>query len=294
MTSEMQAQTTESATATVFDRVTNADLRADPFPHFVLDEALPADYYGALAAAFPDAAYVAGPGPLANNTAYLRSAVDVLADPATPPIWRTFFEQHTNPAVFRRLLEIWGDQLPASHPGIEENFGKPLSEFTIGLRQNGKWATSANREYDVVMEVMFGINSPVTEVSSVRAAHVDSAAKLFSGLLYFRDENDASTGGEFELFRTRGSMYPKAKMKRIPEDHLERAAVVPYRANTLVSWLNGARSIHAVSPRSVTQVPRRYVAVSAECYAGRARDGFFLHDPAWDTPLARIRGLFGR
>jgi hypothetical protein len=288
-----QAQVVPDRPPTVFDRVTDADLRDAPFPHFVLDEALPPDYYRDLEAAFPALEEIAGDGPLKNNTAYLRSAVDVLADPSTPPIWRDFFQTHVDPAIFHRLLQLWGARLPAIHPGIEENFGKPLSEFSIGLRQNGKWGTEANREHDVVMEVMFGINSPVTEVSSVRAAHVDSGAKLFSALIYFRDDADDSTGGEFEIFRTR-SMYPQAQMKRIPERYLERTEVVRYGANNLVSWLNSARSVHAVSPRSVTRVPRRYVAISAECYGGRARDGFFLHDPAWETPLARLKGLFGR
>ena len=64
---------------------------------------------------------------------------------------------------------------------------------------------------------------------------------------------------------------------------------IPYRRNTLLTWLNSGESIHAVSPRSITNAPRRYVAISGECYGGSREGGYFCHFNEWDRPLARLR-----
>ena len=55
-----------------------------------------------------------------------------------------------------------------------------------------------------------------------------------------------------------------------------------------MGWLNGARAIHAVEPRSVTERPRRYIAITAECYGGREARGHFLHDPRWSSLTGAI------
>lgn len=72
--------------------------------------------------------------------------------------------------------------------------------------------------------------------------------------------------------------------------YVERIADVPYRANTLVMWPNMPYSLHGVSPRPLTTVPRRYLKVSAECY--RLESVGFFSVPR--LPVDRASGLFGR
>jgi hypothetical protein len=78
-------------------------------------------------------------------------------------------------------------------------------------------------------------------------------------------------------------------MKHIPERYVESVKRIPYRRNTLLAWINTRSSIHAVTPRSVTPLPRRYVAVSGECFGGGRPCEFFSHFDEWDRPIQRLR-----
>ena len=53
--------------------------------------------------------------------------------------------------------------------------------------------------------------------------------------------------------------------------------------------MGSGQSIHGVSPRSVTQVPRRYVAISGECFGGARPSEYFSHFPEWDSPIQKLR-----
>lgn len=50
----------------------------------------------------------------------------------------------------------------------------------------------------------------------------------------------------------------------VRDEVAERFATVPYRANTLVTFVNTPDSIHGVSERGVTAHPRRYINFLAE------------------------------
>ena len=263
----------------IVERISPSAVRDEPFPHVVVENALPADYYAELEAGYPSLDYVAGPGSLENNTLYLKSAAEVLEDQRVPAVWREFFAYHCSQAFFREVCDFWRTWIERLHPDLEQNFAKPLDDFTVGLRRAGKHEEPENRSSDVMMDCQFGTSSPVREVSSMRGPHVDNRAKLFAALLYFRHVDDDSTGAELELHRLKGSRYPKRQSTRIDSGLLECAERIPYGRNKLVMWLNSALSIHGVSPRSVTRMPRRYVNFLGECYAGR-REDYFTAFPA--------------
>lgn len=276
-------------THSILARASRSQIRDDPFPHLVLDEALPRDYYAELEASYPDLDFVSGGAPLASNALYLRSAVDVLESPRVPALWREFFAFHCSEAFFRQACELWRERIERLHPDLEDNFGRPLGDFTLGVRQPGKHDNPENRKTDVVMDCQFGTNSPVRSASSVRGPHVDNPAKLFAALLYFRHAADDSTGGDLELYRLK-RRYAKGRATRIDPDSLEVFLRVPYAPNRMVMWLNSARSAHGVTPRSVTPRTRRYVNFLAECYAGRRGD-YFTAFPARERS---VRGLLER
>jgi hypothetical protein len=273
----------------ILGRVSRADIHLEPYPHVLVHDALPQAVYDSLAASFPTLEYVARDEAPLNNKACLRGAADVVGDPAVGSMWQAFFDYHLSQAFFARFVDVWGDTVERVHPGILENFGKPLADFEVGTRATGKGLASANREPDIVLDCVFGVNTPVRTATAVRGPHIDSPYKLFSSLLYFRLPEDRSTGGEYELYESKRRMYPKRLLKKIPARYVRPVKAVPYRANTLLFWLNSAVSIHGVSPRQVTPLPRRYVAVMGECYGGRNREGFFGHHPEWDSSLGRVR-----
>lgn len=277
----------------VLARLNAKDIRLDPFPHLIAENVLDADYYAELDAAYPALEMIAGPGPLANNKLYSRSAADIFADKNIPEIWRDFFAYHSSQAFLHECLQFWERAIRHEYPDIEDRFGKPLGEFTAGVRRKGREREAANNEADVMLDCQFCMNSPVVTPSSVRVPHVDNPFKLFAGILYFRREDDASTGGDLNLYRLTSDRVHYDRKLNVSEDVIEAAAQVPYRANSAILWLNTPRSLHGVTPRSVTQVPRRFINFIGECYR-HSDEGFF---PVPRTLSGRakdaLRGLVG-
>ncbi|WP_022728619.1 2OG-Fe(II) oxygenase [Fodinicurvata sediminis] len=260
-------------------------IRQAPFPHLVAENVLDRDYYAELDAAFPSLQAIAGEGTLANNTLYSRSARDLLGDEDTPPLWRDFLDYHSSQAFLQEFLAFWNDAIEGVYPDLAQRFGKPLSDLRADVRHPGREKTSENLQKDVLLDCQLCMNSPVTEISSVRVPHVDNPFKLFAGLLYFRSPQDDSTGGDLNLYRLTNARYYHDRKLNVPERFIETVETVRYRPNTLILWLNTPHSLHGVTPRSCTQVPRRYVNFIGESYVTRPQ-GFF---PLRRRPVDRAR-----
>jgi hypothetical protein len=249
-----------------------------PYPYVWAPRALDPAYYAELEASFPSFERIAGPGPHRSNEVFRLPGCDVLADPAIPRIWRAFFEYHCSSAFLQEQIAFWRTAIDQEYPQIEAQFGKPLSGLTSGVRTYlpGRAAENLTENFraDAMLDCQFVVNSPVTSPSSVRGSHVDKPYKLFAALLYFRDPEDHSTGGDLLLERSRSGRLSFDRRQHVLTDRVASFAEIPYGPNTLVTWLNTRRSLHSVSPRSVTKVPRRYVNFLTECYTISA-EGFF-------------------
>lgn len=228
---------------------------AEPFPHIILENALAPDAYAALSETFPSLATVAGHRkPAANNRLYIRSAEDVVDDPAIDPLWRRFFRHHVSPGFWREILPLVQTAIVSVHPDLERRAGKRLDEMTAAMRGSCEAADS-----DIRLDCQFGLNSPVTESSTVRTPHVDKPNKLFNALLYFRAPEDETPGGDLEIYRCRRRPAYGADGRSVLASRIEPVATVPYRANTLVLFVNSPTSVHGVTPRPPTPHCRRYV-----------------------------------
>ena len=272
----------------IFCRLRPEQIVYKPFPHVWVRDALDPAYYDELANAFPALERIAGVGPLPNNEVFRAPACDVLSDPATPAVWREFFSYHCSAAFLRELTAFWRVAIKREYPDIERRFGKPLADLTCGLRRYraGKPPENIrdNMRTDVTLDTQFVVNSPVTETSTVRGAHIDKPYKLFAGILYMRQAGDRSTGGNLELYRARNGARPHFdRRQHVPENAVTPFAEVPYAPNTLVLWLNTPRALHGVSPRSMTEVPRRYINFIAECYRLQTDTFFSVERNLWAT-----------
>lgn len=250
----------------IFQRLSPGDIVAEPFPHIVVGEALPGELFAALQAAYPSLQTVSGRRRFENNLAYQRSARDVVDGAAYPQIWREFFAFHTSAAFHAELARVWADTIRREYPKLEARFGRPVEQADVAMRDPRQ---SDPARHDLVYDCQFVVNSPVRAESSVRPPHVDSTQTLVAALLYFRTPGDDSRGGELEMFTPTERLVYDQK-RQVPAGSLRRFKTVPYAANTLVSWINSPRSLHGVSPRSVTPFTRQYVNVIAECYKGGA------------------------
>jgi len=278
-----------SSQISVLQNVTASDIHLTPFPHLVVRGALPEALYADLAANFPSLESVAGKAGLPNNTLFLRAAEKVVQADDIAPLWREYFAYHTSGKFFDEIVGLWGDTILRLYPDIEERYGAPLSQWSLGLREAGQEENRANYANDLQMDCQFAVNSPVTEVSSVRGPHIDRRHKLFASLLYLPRPGDEA-GGNLTLCRYKDPALAFDPERPIPLDFVERSPfdhlgkipldaiveeeVIPYGANTLVMWLNTPYSLHGVTPRRETGQERRYVNMIAEAYSSKA-DGLF-------------------
>ena len=258
----------------ILERISKDKIRRDSFPISIIEGALPEDYYEELSSSLPPLDYVTGDTTTKNNTAYHRIAPETVKDAQLPAIWQDFIAYHCSKEFFEKFCDVWGADVAAAHPDFLENFGKPLEDFTVGMRYPGKGKTPQNLNHDIMLDCQFCYNSPVTKPSVVRGPHLDSPFKLFAALLYMRHPDDHSTGGDLDIYRLRDGCSPRPRPGRIHPRNVERQFTIPYRANTLIIWINSPAALHGVTPRSVTEVPRRYMNFLGECYRGHDSDYF--------------------
>ena len=227
----------------------NADrgqFRLAPFPHFVLQGALPRHLYQELDKTRP---------PIEAKGSNIRKdihAAQALLRTDLPSVWRWFIEFHTSQAFWGEVLTIFGPTIRYTYPFLE--WDKPLRQYTTGVRFRD--------QADVFMECQPGINTPVERPSRVRGPHLDNPVELVAGMLYMK-ASDEPQGGDLEVCQTvrAPQFYGKAE---IYDKCVETVGVVPYRANTLVMFMNSPVSIHSVTERPVTTTTRKLVNFAME------------------------------
>jgi hypothetical protein len=255
--------TTPKNPLSILSRAAKADLVTDPYPHLVITNALDPAIFMQLASQFP-ADDIILDGRASKDTWFDYPACKVVADERVSALWREFFAYHTSKAFFDELVALTGPQMLKLRPDLEQQAGRGLGDFVVGMRPGGKGDPLADGA-DVSMECQFYLNY-TRQPRVVRGPHVDRPSELFAALLYFRREDDDSSGANLEVCEATSDLYPKphaVKISKLPAEiddaRVRTVKTANYAANTLVLFLNSAHSIHAVSPRTPTGVPRRHI-----------------------------------
>jgi hypothetical protein len=252
----------------ILSRASKANLRLDPYPHLIIDEALDPALFEELSATYPEDALVVDGRPI-KDTWYDYPACKVVKDQRITPLWRDFFAHHASGAFFAELVDVAGDALRQLNPGLETRIGRPLQDFKVGMRPGGRGDPLATGA-DVSMECQFYVNYTRTQ-RAVRGPHVDRPSELFAALLYFRRPEDDSTGADLDVCEATAPIYPDGRSITISElpaevdaSKVKTVRTGTYKANTLVLFLNSPRSLHAVTPRSATPLTRRHINFCAD------------------------------
>jgi hypothetical protein len=239
----------------LLENVAATDVIDAPYPHYIAANAVPEDAYRALEADFPDLETILDGRSCASNQAVRMTIKQVMTDRRISPLWREFFEYHTSSAYWQDVVRVFGERFRREFPYLEDRVGRPYAEWRVMPR-------GFAGEADIHLDCQFVMNTPVTAVSSVKTAHIDLSDKIFSALFYFRDNADHSSGSDFDIYRWRRE--PRFIKHRVMERDIEMVKTVKYGPNTYTCFLNSPQAVHAVSPRSVTTVPRRYINFIAE------------------------------
>jgi hypothetical protein len=236
--------------------VAAGEVMTAPYVHFTRQNMMPAEAYAALEADFPTLETIAGGrAGLANNQAVRMTVKQVLTDQRISPLWREFFEYHTSADYWRDVVRLFGPHFRRAFPDLEERIGRRYEDWRVVPRG---FAGDA----DLRLDCQFVMNTPVTEIGSVKTAHIDLCDKIFSALFYFRVADDRTLGGDFDIYRWRRS--PRFIKHRTLDRDIEKVKTVHYAANAYACFLNSEQAVHGVSPRGITEVPRRYINFIAE------------------------------
>jgi hypothetical protein len=273
----------------VLRNVARSDIRYEPYPHIVVENCLPSEIYESLARTYPSDEQILRVGnsargvPIRQNSRQSLGAHRVLRTAgAVSPQWEQFVRYHVSNDFFRDFVALLGPELLAIHPALESRLGRPIDQWTTGVRYDPEWDAG-----DVALDCQIDINTPTTRKSSVRRVHTDAPDELFAMLFYFRQENDASTGGDLEICRWKNGRDHRFVGSEIDERDAECVFRVPYRPNTLVAFINSENALHAVSERSVSPVSRRLVNLMGRVHRSVPEGLFQKRQKRGPGPLAR-------
>jgi hypothetical protein len=275
-------------------RVDASLVRPDPFPYIVVRNALDDDRYQALATGLPGLDRLREEHRAANNR-----RVDLVSSSGraelgiddVPNVWGRFLREHASDEFVAEVISLFAAHIPRCAPRLYQEILAPAWKRSLyeprepdggrrfarlgPLTRLGRtqWLNDFSRPHclDVQGRATLALNTPVRQVTSVRGPHVDSPHKAYVGLYYLRHPDDRSTGGALELFRWKPGRVRKPWASKIAADDVEIVETVPYEANTFALFLNTSDSIHGVSVRSETDVPRYLVVTSGWFASAPAR-----------------------
>lgn len=235
----------------VTQTITKDNLIMDPCPYFSIMDALPQALYDQLAAEYPEAHMMQDQK---KNFQARRYRQHELVKGTITPLWQEFIEYHTSQEYKDKVLDLF-------EPAIDKYYAAHKQEWRYAdviPRHHEKKIKNSNL---VELELQFVLNG--CQDTTVRTTHLDNAKELFAGLLYMRKPEDVSTGGDIQVFRKLVKNPIYTGIREVDSKQVTAAGIVPYRANTMILFLNTIDTLHGVTPRIGATEVRRYINIDA-------------------------------
>ena len=212
-----------------------------------------------------------------DNYKLHRRAYSLVGDDKLTQVWQRLVADHLMSDTFMDMVQLFAPYVAQEYPALAKKLERPNS-IRVGMR-------NLEKDCDVYLDAKFVLHTPVKRVACAeRAPHVKAANKLFEFVLCLRQDEDVDPGGDLILHRIRDGVAPRFGAR----NQTDPRSVVPVRTirrqrNTLVGWLNTARSVTEVTPRAASPYPSVYFQVLAEF----PYDLFRLPGLNWSDRLAQ-------
>jgi hypothetical protein len=232
------------------------ELVLEPYPHFVIDNALPQDIYEQLEKEWPKEQLLSTE-PFDQGICYRLKADEMLKPKKVSNLWKEFTKYHTSMEFYKQMTKVFGDLVPH------------MEDLTLSPRG---WDTGHDKIGTDCQTVM---HKPIDYSS--RTAHIDNPREIYAALLYMPYKEDRSTGGEFQIHETHDTISEVNKNggREVKEKAGRIVKTIPYKANTLVVFCNNStRCVHSVSARRDAVLHRRSVNIIAEFNRAAGRKMF--------------------
>ena len=236
-------------------------VQIDPYPHVIIEDALPWDLYEALENSFPEGMVMQQQNAYDDGICF-RLKADKLLDPtgSVPGVWEEFTRYHTSAEWFNEVNELFRPYMP-------NVLHKTFTEDDLGARG---WA---DKNKNIWTDCQLVMHKPIEE-KTTRTPHIDNPMEMWAGLLYMPCPNDQSTGGEFQIYSTQSSVQKvdkKAGRQIYDSDLGTVVKTIPYKRNTFVMFANNSpNTVHGVSLRQNATLSRRSVNIIGEFKRGYA------------------------
>ena len=221
----------------------------DPYPYFIIEDALPNEIYDQLEREWPEQPLLATQ-PHDNGICYRLKADEMLKPGVVSELWRKFTEYHTSIEFYNEVKYIFKDYIT------------DITNVENTLSPRG-WDNGNDMIGTDCQTVM---HSPID--FSSRTPHIDNPREIYAGLLYMPYPEDDSTGGEFQIHRSVGQIKRVNKIGGREVEVENQGSIVKsvlYKRNTFVMFCNNSsNSVHSVSKRENATLHRRSVNVIAE------------------------------
>jgi len=244
---------------TMLRSVDRKDVISEPFPYVVIKDALDEGLCERLRRGFPDISIVSEGASYVSNERFSYPASKSLKNARIDEEWKRVVLEHVGQEFLDDVVRVFGREILRVHPEFERIVG-PMDRLRAGVRNRDNFDRA-----DVLLDAQICVNTPVNgNPDSVRVAHIDAPDKLFAGLLYLRDPDDHSVGGDLEIYRYLREDHEFFQGQHVESKYIERVAKVPYQNNALVFFINSERSLHGVSVREKTDSVRKFLNVVGE------------------------------
>jgi hypothetical protein len=230
----------------VLQNFKSENLKLYPFPYIHIENALPQNIYDQLANEYPESVL----GGITSNFKDHRYYQHEFTDQYITPLWKQFVDFHSS-------KEYKDQVIMALEPGMRKYYPEITDKY---LKSDVVPRRSTKDPSVVQMEVQFVMNS--ADTIKIRTPHLDEGRELFACLFYMKRPDDNSKSGDLVVFKKKEN-FKFNPGRTAPEDQIEEASRIPYKANSLVIFLNTIDSIHGVDPRKNASVLRRYVNIDA-------------------------------
>lgn len=260
-----------------------AHLHVDPYPHIVIDSALPQELCNELQANYPSLKDQ-GIDSQMDNKRWSTKALNCSSIANIAPVWTEIISYHTSQAFLNEVLTIFSDHLINLYPHRFPDHSAVGSQKAVVRDLD-------NPKHGVLsLDAQISGNTPARTPSAPRGIHLDSPNALYGGLYYLRDDNDDSVGGDLQVWKWKSNYSFRRKSGEYKEDvplrHVEYVKTIPYRANMFVFFLNTINSLHSVTVRQPTPHTRKFINLLAD-----SDQNFFTLDP---LPHLRVRNSIRR
>ena len=239
----------------------------DPFPHIVIENALPEKLYNELSETYPTNKFNYTNQ---NNAILSINSEEIQKDNEISDLWKNFVLFHNNQGDYKskdfclQVFDIFAKNIVDTYPNFFKN-KEELYNLKVGLHERD--------DEDISLFSYMSCTTPVTKKGpplksngSLLDIHPDSPNKFISALLYMKDKNDTE-GGDLILHNWRINLpfFLKkiilAKRKNFLNNIIKKFQFlfigdrkkIQYSSNTLVMWLGSIDSIHSVTAREVTK-----------------------------------------